>query len=585
MVANTDLKVNMRQGGRAGVLHRAAAIAALAAFINAFTALPPARATLSGDLLTAGNRHYLRGETAEAREAYRKALAVQAGDPVAHYNLGVLLFEMGDLDGALTHFEQSTHTDPTRPEAWNNLAIVLCAKGYFDQAESMARRGITVDGQFAPAYNNLGLILDALARRDEARSAFERAVAIAYRFAEAQNNLGNSLARAGELEAARAAYDSGILANGKLAFLYFNRGLLSIRLGDYKEAVRDWERARRLDPEAAPDFMIASVALQGGDYQKALSHFEAIDRAGDTQRPPVSVDDTKPLFAPSGIEDPALREALAAVASPGKRAATADTRGEKAVNPARLSKDYADLGQVSRDRGLDARAEQLLSDAIRLDPGNHTARETLGEIYLKVGRSEEAVSVLAPLAASPDATSAQLSLLADAYRRANQLGTAAPLYQRAIDADPANADAYVGLGWIQVRSRRPEAGISAIRHGVSLKPKDSYARVTLADALQVADRPDRAEREYRRALRANRRDARAHAHYASFLASQARYADAEKHYAKALQYDPDAAGVADEIERLRTRKRAKVDSIWEGIVIMPLLPFIGLASLASRVAK
>ena len=150
------------------MLRRAARLATLAVFFNALLGVAPVQASLNRDLVMLGNRHYLRGETSEAREAYRKALAVKAQDPVAHYNLGVLLFEIGDLDGALTHFEQSAHADPDRPQTWNNLAIVLCATGYFDQAESAARRGIAVDSQFAPAYNNLGLILDALARADEA---------------------------------------------------------------------------------------------------------------------------------------------------------------------------------------------------------------------------------------------------------------------------------------------------------------------------------------------------------------------------------------------------------------------------------
>ncbi len=107
----------------------------------------------------------------------------------------------------------------------------------------------------------------------------------------------------------------------------------------------------------------------------------------------------------------------------------------------------------------------------------------------------------------------------------------------------------------------------------------------LADALQIAGKPVPAESEYRRALRTNPRDARAHAHYASFLASQSRFKEAQEHYEKALEFDPDAEGVAEEMERLRTRKKAKITNIWEGIVIMPLLPFIGIAGLLHKVSK
>ncbi len=437
---------------------RVTSLVGLAAFLNALIAAPLAHASLTGDLITLGNRHYLSGEMAEAEESYQKALGVRREDPVAHYNLGVVLFETGNLDGALTHFERSAFAEPARPEAWNNLAIVLCAKGYLDQAESAARRALESDPAFAPAYNNLGLVLDALRRPPEARESFVHAVGIEPDLAEAQNNLGAALARSGELETARAAFDRGILANDRLAYLYFNRGLLSLRNGDYREALRDWERARRLDPDAAPDFVIASVALQGGDYEKAISHFESVDPGGPKPATPVDLDDFKPLFAPSGIDDPRIRKALGQKRRDGRGAAPA-AAAEKPVDPKRLSKDYADLGQVSFDRGLDDRAEELLADAIRLDPDNLPAREALGSVYLKRGRAEEAVVVLEPLEQVPDVRADQLVLLADARSEANQLPEAMQLYERAALLDPGNANARIGLGWIQFRANQRDAGI------------------------------------------------------------------------------------------------------------------------------
>jgi tetratricopeptide (TPR) repeat protein len=563
---------------------RATALLSLAAFLNALIAVPLAHASLVEDLVSQGNRHYLRGEPEEAREAYRKALAVQGNDALAHYNLGVLLFETGDLDGALTHFEQSANVSPERPQAWSNLAIVLCAKGYFDQAENAARRAIAASPGFAPAHNNLGLVLDALERPAAARAAFEAALARGPFLAEARNNVGNTLARAGETDTAKVAYDAGILANPKLAYLYFNRGLLALHTGDYDSAVRDWERARRLDPAAAPDFVIASVALRGGDYRKAIRHFEAVDTSAPAPSIPVDLDDFKPLFAPSGIEDPDLAPASPATGVKSSGGTAGARAKETRVDPERLSRDYADLGRVSWDRGLDERAMKLLEDALVLDPRNDSARESLGTVYLKRDQPENAVSVLAPLEeGSP--TSAQLVLLGDAYTGASRLEDAQRIYQRAVKLDPKAARAHVGLGWLQIRVRSYERGIDSIRRGVALAPRESYGRVTLADALQITDRPERAEREYRRSLRDNPGDARAHSHYASFLASQRRYSEARRHYSKALEYDPEAPGVEEELDRLRRRKPAKISNIWEGILIMPVLPFVGVISLFSKVAK
>jgi len=555
---------------------RATAQVSLAAFLNFLLAAPAVPAGPGGDLVLLGNKHYLRGNVEEARADYRKAVAARPDDARAHYNLGVVLFETADLDGALTQFEEAARREPGRAEAWSNLAIVLCGKGFFDQAEDAARRALAADPDFAPAYNNLGLILDAQGRSAKAREAFDAALARDPRLAEAHNNRGNALARAGQSETAAAAYAAGVGANPRLAYLYFNRGLLALRSGDQAGAVREWEKARKLDPSSAPNEAIASVALRGGDYEKAIRYFEASGGSG-VAPVPTRIGDFKPLFSPAGIDDPNF---------PRRRAGVAHARAAAAPkgDPKKLSQEYTDFGRVSMERGLDERAQRLLEEALELDPSNVLAREALGSLYLKKGEANQAVSVLAPIEQSTRSASLLVGL-GDAYERASRLQDALRVYERAAGIDPKNARAQAGLGWILIRTHRYDDGLAALARSLSLAPNDAYARVTYADALQIADRPEHAEREYQRTIRTNPEDARAHAHYASFLASQKRYADARRNYAKALAQDPDAPGVAQELERLGARKPAKVTSVWEGILLMPILPFIGLAGLLTKVAQ
>lgn len=558
-------------------MRRAAALAALLSFLHALLLVPAARATSAEDLVALGNQRYLRGEVDEARAEYEKALSSRPDDPRAHYNLGVLLFETGDLDHALDHFERAAKADPSLAAAWNNLAIVLCAKGYFDQAEEAARHALDADPGYAPARNNLGLILETQGRAVEARKAFAAAIAADPRLGEAQNNLANALAREGRTQEAMAGYDRAIAANPRLAYAYFNRGLLELREGDQGGAVRDWERARRIDPTSAPDFAIASVALRGGDYAGAIRHFEAADGRGVDHASDASLKDFKPLFSPEGIDAPGL--------SPAHRGASATTGGKGvAGDPKRLSRESADLARVNHERGQDQRAVALLEEALEMDPANAAARDTLGQIHLQRGQVEDAIIVLAPIEReSRDADS--LVLLGTAYERGSRLPDAQRVYARAVALDPKNARAHVGLGWIQVRAGNRQGGIPEIEKGVDLASRDSYARVTFADALAIDGRIPHAEREYERALRDNPTDARAHAHYASFLDSQGRTAEARRSYEKALAQDPDAPGVANELARLGRRRQAKFDSVWEGILLMPLLPFVGISGLLSKLTK
>ena len=73
------------------MLLRAAMRVTLALLFNALLGVAPAQASLNRDLVTLGNRHYLRGEISEAREAYRVA---RPGSLILHLAIRVIVREL-----------------------------------------------------------------------------------------------------------------------------------------------------------------------------------------------------------------------------------------------------------------------------------------------------------------------------------------------------------------------------------------------------------------------------------------------------------------------------------------------------------
>ena len=74
------------------------------------------------------------GEFGRAEPHYREAASLAPDDPTPHFNLGVLLDEVGRRDEAVLAYRQAIHRD----------------------------------SDFADAHCNLGLLLEALGRRQEA---------------------------------------------------------------------------------------------------------------------------------------------------------------------------------------------------------------------------------------------------------------------------------------------------------------------------------------------------------------------------------------------------------------------------------
>lgn len=65
------------------------------------------------------------GHHREALECFSKSLQVDSGLFEAHYNLGNLHFELGNIDPAKLHYEVARSIDPTYPNLYFNLGLVL----------------------------------------------------------------------------------------------------------------------------------------------------------------------------------------------------------------------------------------------------------------------------------------------------------------------------------------------------------------------------------------------------------------------------------------------------------------------------
>jgi tetratricopeptide (TPR) repeat protein len=74
--------------------------------------------------------------------------------------------------------------------------------------------------------------------------------------------------------------------------------------------------------------------------------------------------------------------------------------------------------------------------------------------------------------------------------QAGRLSEAEIQYRAALDADPGEVAAWVGLGELQLRQRDPREAVEAFRRAVELKPEDGETRVRLGQAYyNVGDLP------------------------------------------------------------------------------------------------
>ena len=106
--------------------------------------------------------------TDRARDAYRRALALNPGHVRAHLNLGRLLHEAEDVERAETHYRQALAADPDSPTAAFNLGVALGDLGRAGEAIEAYKRALRSEPDMASAHYNLSRLYEAEGRTQEA---------------------------------------------------------------------------------------------------------------------------------------------------------------------------------------------------------------------------------------------------------------------------------------------------------------------------------------------------------------------------------------------------------------------------------
>jgi tetratricopeptide (TPR) repeat protein len=108
-------------------------------------------------------------------------------------NLGVALFNLGQLDQAISHYRTAIKLDPNFGKAHNNLGNALARKGMLDEAISQYSRALELKTDYPEAHNNLGVALAQQGKMNEAIVQFDQALRLKPDYAQARANLGYAL--------------------------------------------------------------------------------------------------------------------------------------------------------------------------------------------------------------------------------------------------------------------------------------------------------------------------------------------------------------------------------------------------------
>jgi protein O-mannosyl-transferase len=222
-----------------------------------------------------GTLTFLRTRAYRSAEAFWSDVALKAPEnPGPWNNLGIILAERGDQEGAIADYRHALRLAPSFAFAHSNLGNSLVATGHPADAAVEYEAAL----EFRPAdpalHCSLGYAL-ALGKRPLAAAAeFRTALKLDPARAEAWAGLGGAMVQAGNLGEAANAYSHAVTLRGDRAQTRAAYGDVLVQMGRPAEAELQYREALRLDPrDADVHNNLGSLLAQAGNLAGAEAEF------------------------------------------------------------------------------------------------------------------------------------------------------------------------------------------------------------------------------------------------------------------------------------------------------------------------
>jgi tetratricopeptide (TPR) repeat protein len=306
---------------------------------------------------------------------WQDTVASQPDDPMAHYNLGIVLAKQDRLQEAIQCYQRTIELKPDYANAHYNMANLLARAGQLKEAIDQYRWTLRIHPNDADAHFNLGLILAEAGQPTQAVDEFQVALQLEPDFADVHAELGYVLTDLGRVSEAITHMEQATKlkpADSHIAYCY---GSALLKAGRVKEAIERFRYALELKPDYADAHNNLTIALASIDrVDEAIQHGQ---RA--VQLEPDRAD------AHANLGALLLRQGQT-------QQAIAEFRTALQLDP-NLWDTQVSLAGALRETGQLQEAIEQYQQAMRLDPDNLSIYGNLAEAYIQTNQSDKAIAL------------------------------------------------------------------------------------------------------------------------------------------------------------------------------------------------
>jgi tetratricopeptide (TPR) repeat protein len=472
--------------------------------------LPQAQQIFARMLGQLGDRPQLRvvfgrayretGFLTEAVEEFKKAVALDAHFPRAHYYLG-LTYLLRDgasrLADAEQEFKIELASNPDEFFANYYLGIVYLMDRKWEPAITLLRKAVFIQPANADPYFHLGQAYQATEKYADAIEVLRKSIALNpsldhndYQVTNAHYRLGLCLQKAGksdeaqkELQLASELKSKSLKQDKEKSELYVN----AVSLRDQNSKFPEMVSAEGVIAESKSTDAKTAQELKDGEvyYSKIIAN--AHNEIGVLQAGRGDFKQAASQFALAAQVDPKLEGlnfnwGLAAFKAEEFKEATVALESELTVHPANVqAKELLGLSYFMLENY--PRTSELLSDVIVAKPFNVGVYYTLALSLIKEGKKEKAEQVIQQMVANGGDTAQLHILLAQAYDQQGEPEKALAELQSAMALDGKTPMIHYYSGLIYIKTGKFDEAAREFENELTLHPGNVQAKYHLAFVL------------------------------------------------------------------------------------------------------